>query len=302
MSVQRLQRHLYPYLFLLPFILLATLFFVVPAGATIWMAFTDLDASMSPDLVGLENFARLASDPYLLGIVGVTTLFTFFSLMLVLVLGLALAIGSQYMVRSRQAGVFYRTIWLIPSVMPSVVYVAFWKYVFDPSEAGLVNSFLVDVAGFATPISFVTRYALPIVVLATGIAGASGGMIIFSAAINAMPQDLFKAARIDGASDWSIITDLILPWLRWPIMYVTVSEAIGLMATYYFILLLTGGGPVFDSTTLALYSYRMAFGSLRYGYGAALSLIVVGISLVLTLIMLRLFDFDALLHSSRIDL
>jgi inositol-phosphate transport system permease protein len=301
MNVQRLQRHLYSYLFLLPFLLLATLFFVIPAGATIWMAFTDLDAGMAPNFIGLENFARLANDPYLLGIATVTILFTFFSLMLVLLLGLALAIGSQYLVRARQLGVLYRTFWLIPSIMPSVVYVAFWKYIFDPSEAGLVNGFLVNNAGFDTPISFVTRYALPIVVLATGIAGASGGMIIFSAAINAMPQDIFKAARIDGASDWSIITDLILPWLRWPIMYVTISEAIGLMATYYFIVLLTGGGPVFDSTTLALYSYRMAFGSLRYGYGAALSLIVVGISLVLTIILLRLFDFDTLMHSSRID-
>jgi len=126
-------------------------------------------------------------------------------------------------------------------------------------------------------------------------------MILFSAQINQISEDLYKAARVDGAGERSIIMDIIMPALRWPIMYITITSAIGLFSSYEFILLTTGGGPVYDTTPLSLYGYSVAFNKLQYGYGAAISLIVVIISLLLTLWLFKIFNFNKLIQPPRIE-
>lgn len=292
---------IYPYLFILPFALLVFVFFIIPALATIVMSFTDLNASMKPHFIGLSNFRKIISDYNLPQILWNTGLFAFLSLAISLLFAIIIAIATQYFLKGKISAVIYRVAWLIPSIIPAVVYVTFWKYVFDPTEGGFLNQLMLELGIASDPVSWFTKGAMAIVILATIVSTVSGGMILLSAAINAIPEDLYKAARVDGASEKSVIMKIILPTLKWPLMYITISDLIGFVSSYFFIMLLTDGGPMRDTTTLSLYAYQQAFTLKYYGYGAAVSLIVVLISLVLTMFFLRLFDFDQMIKSSRIE-
>ncbi|WP_256217652.1 carbohydrate ABC transporter permease [Paenibacillus sp. OV219] len=234
-------------------------------------------------------------------VLGNTAVFAVLSLSISLVFALIIAVATQYFLKGKISAVVYRVLWLIPSIMPSVVYVTFWKYLFDPTEDGLINRFLHSMGMISEPVSFFTKGAMAIVILATIVSSVSGGMILLSAAINSIPEDLYKAARVDGASEKSVITKIILPTLKWPLMYITISDLIGFVSSYFFILLLTDGGPMRDTTTLSLYAFQQAFQLKYYGYGAAVSLIVVFISFVLTMALIRLFDFDQMIKPSRIE-
>jgi inositol-phosphate transport system permease protein len=292
---------IYPYLFIMPFSILVFMFFLIPAIATIWMAFTDLNASMKPKFIGLNNFIRIFKDYNLPKIMMNTGVFAVISLAVALLFALIIAIATQYFLKGKISAVIYRVFWIIPSVIPGVVYVTFWKYLFAPTDGGFFNSLLLGLGFVNEPVSFFTKAAMAIVILATVLSTISGSMILLSAAINSIPEDLYQAARVDGASEKSVIMKIILPTLKWPLMYITISELIGFISSYFFIMLLTGGGPMRDTTTLSLYAYQQAFNLKYYGYGAAVSLIVVFISFVLTLWLIRLFDFDQLIKPSRID-
>ncbi|WP_130606102.1 carbohydrate ABC transporter permease [Cohnella abietis] len=296
-----LTKKLYPYFFIMPFAILVFIFFVLPAVATIVMSFTDLNASMKPKFIGLTNFTRIFNDYNLPLILWNTAIFAILSLLISLLFALIISIATQYFLKGKVSAVIYRVLWLIPSIIPAVVYVTFWKYVFDPTEEGFLNNIMHQLGIVSDPVSWFTKGAMAIVILATIVSTISGGMILLSAAINSIPEDLYKAARVDGASEKSVIFKIILPTLKWPLMYITISELIGFVSSYFFIMLLTNGGPMRDTTTLSLYAFQQAFNLKYYGYGAAVSLIVVFISFILTLFFLRLFDFNQMIKPSRIE-
>ena len=291
---------LYPYLFVLPFASLTIVFFVLPAIYTIIMAFTDMKESLELHFVGFENFIKIFKDPNLLTVLGNTVKFCGVALIFTLFLAAVMAISTQYFLKGKISGTFYRVVWLIPSVMPSVVYVAFWKWLFDPTWDGFLNK-IAKMAGANQPMAWFNNFSMEIVILATIVSSVSGSIILLSAAINSIPEDLYKAAQIDGASEMSVIRKIILPTLKWPLMYITISSAIGYIASYFFIMLLTKGGPLRHTTTISLYAYQQAFDMRQYGYGAAISLIVVAFALILTFTLIRLFDFDSMIQPSRIE-
>ncbi|WP_223812866.1 carbohydrate ABC transporter permease [Geobacillus sp. 47C-IIb] len=171
--------------------------------------------------------------------------------------------------------------------------------VFDPSEYGVLNS-LRSFFGMP-PIEWLSDYPMIAIILANGLIGASFGMIIFSSAIKSIPRDLFQAAQVDGASQWSIIKDIIIPAVRWPLMFVTLWQCLSLLTSYEYILLLTNGGPLFESEVLALYSYHKAFQNFEFGYGAAISLVLVLIALIFSLITWKTFGMKKMISSSRIE-
>ena len=144
------------------------------------------------------------------------------------------------------------------------------------------------------------------VMLANGFVGASFGMIIFTSAIEAIPKDLTTAAKVDGASAWQIIRDITMPMLRWPLLFVTSYQTLSLLVSFEYILLLTNGGPgLFTTEVWALTSYKRAlgtyFGSNQWGYGAAWGFVLVVIGAVLSILYLRVFQFDDLVQEPKID-
>ncbi len=155
--------------------------------------------------------------------------------------------------------------------------------------------------GTVDPVDLLTNAPVALIIISNGFIGASMGMIIFTSAIRGIPEHLFYAARVDGAGSLSIIRHITLPALKWPIGFITVYQTLSLMVSFEYILLLTKGGPFFDTTVYALYIYRRAFQSGQYAYGAALALFLIVIGVVVALLGWRFFDMKKLLQQPRIE-
>lgn len=296
-----LGKKLYPLWFMLPFIALVVTFFVLPCVLSVWMAFTDWNITFDPKMVGLKNFQRILKDPYFMKILGNTLLFVVISEILVEGLAIFIAILTQYFVKNKMSRYLYRTVWLSMNALPSLVYVIVMKGVFDGTDRGIMNQLLMSMGMITDPIPWFNDFALGLVICTTGFLYGTGGVILLSAAVNSIPEDYFKAARIDGASEMGIVRQIVLPLLRWTIMYQTVQGLISFFSGYMYIMLLTDGGPNRKTTTLALYAYQNAFVNAKYGYGAAITIIVLLISIVLVMILFKIFNFDEMVKPPRID-
>ena len=288
-------------IFLGPAIVLTILFFIVPVLIDIAVSFTDLSRSLRITKFTTEQYEKIfRGDRRLTEVIGLTFIYVFGTLAIFNVtFGLILALTTTAL--SKMSGGFFRGVWLLPRMSPSVLYILLWLWVISPTEIGLLNQVLMNVFGLDTPIDPLTSAPVVLIIIANGFIGASMGMIIFTAAIRGIPEHLFHAAAVDGAGAWAQVRFITLPALRWPISFVTIYQTLSLLVSFEYILLLTKGGPFYDTTVYALYIYRRAFESGQYGYGAALALFLIVIGVVVALLGWRFFDMERLLQRPRIE-
>ncbi len=287
-------------LFLGPAIALMALFLFAPIIVDVCLAFTDMDRTLKVSALTFENFERMFTrDTRLVSTLAVTAIFVLGTLCIFnTTFAVVLAVTTTSV--SPRLGAFFRAVWLLPRMSPSVVYALLWLWVLDPNQRGLLNQIVVNVLGYP-PVDLRTNHPLFVIIVANGFIGASLGMIIFTSAIRSIPDHLFYAARVDGAGWFSILRHVTLPALRWPISYMTIHQTLSLLVSFEYILLITNGGPFYDTTVFALYSYRRAFESGQYAYGAALSLVLVVLGMVAALALWRLMDMNRMLQPSRIE-
>jgi inositol-phosphate transport system permease protein len=193
----------------------------------------------------------------------------------------------------------FRAIWLLPRLTPQVVYSLLWLWFMDPTKYGLLNT----IRGWfgLSPLDLISWSPWMVIVIVNGLIGASLGMVIFSSAIKSVPEDYTRAARVDGASSLGIIRHIILPLIRWPVTFVLVYQTLALLTSYEYILLVTGGGPFYDSTVYALYVFKRAIESGDYGYGAALAFILVIVGAVAALFYWRFLNFEQMIMQPKIE-
>ncbi len=287
-------------IFLGPAIVLTFLFFIVPVVIDIFVSFTDLNRSLQYSGFTLEQYQKaFAGDRRLTQVITTTLIYVFGTLAIFNVtFGLILAFLTTGI--SRVSGNFFRGVWLLPRMSPSVLYILLWLWVVDPSSVGLLNQILLHL-GFTEPVDLKTTAPLALILVSNGFIGASMGMIIFTSAIRGIPEHLFHAAKVDGAGVFATTWFVTLPALRWPISFVTIYQTLSLLVSFEYILLLTQGGPFYDTTVYALYIYRRSFESGQYAYGAALALVLITIGAVLALLGWRFFDMRQLLQRPRIE-
>lgn len=249
------------------------------------------------------NFERMLSSPDMLRILINTLLYV--ALVLVLfntTYAMFLAISTHYMA-DRPAG-FFRSIWLLPRITPPVIYVLMWKWL--AWDSGFISMFLGQFG--VPPKNYLLDSALNawvFVILINGLVGASMGMLVFSSALKAIPKSQFYASEVDGANRGQQIRHIILPQMRWPILFVTCYQTLSLLASFDLILLATDGGPGGSTEVWSLAAYHAAlnnyFGNLEYGYGSAMALVLVIIGIILALIYLRVFNYDTLVSKPLIE-
>jgi inositol-phosphate transport system permease protein len=286
-------------LFLGPATALLVVFFIAPVIIDIGLAFSDMGRNLRVSEFTTENVTRVVSgDRRLLSVMTTTFLYVVFTLSIFNVgYGLLLALATTAL--PQRTGAFFRAVWLLPRMSPSVVYALLWTWVVAPTEFGLLNQVLT---GLGLPVFDMKSDApMVLIVLANGFIGASFGLIIFTSAIRSVPEHLFHAARVDGAGELSIIRHVTLPAIRWQLSFVTLYQALSLLVSFEYIWLITDGGPFYDTTVWALYVYKRAFNNGQYAYGAALSLGLVIIGIAVALVLWRFFDMRALLQKPRIE-
>lgn len=286
-------------IFLGPASVLLLLFFVLPVIVDVAIAFTDMGRNLEVTRFTTENVARMFGGDRRLAQVLTNTLIYVLCTLAIFNVGYGLLLALVTTALPERSGAFFRSVWLLPRMSPSVVYALLWTWVVAPTEYGLLNQ--IGAALGLPPLDPRSDAPMLVVILANGFIGASFGMIIFTSAIRSIPLHLFHAARVDGANGLQVIRHVTLPQIRWHLSFVTLYQALSLLVSFEYIWLITDGGPFYDTTVWALYVYQRAFVSGQYAYGAALALALVLVGIVVALLLWRFFDMRALLQRPRIE-
>ena len=269
-----IKRNLQAYGFLTPFLVLVSLLYILPAILTVVMAFTDLDSAFIWEFAGLKNFRKIFRDPNTIIIIRNTVLYVAITIGITICLQLFLATMTTYFIRDEKKGNFFKALMMIPMITPTVVYSVLWIWLLDASENGVVNQLLNRFTGLG-PVNWIAEYPFQVVIFAQVLTSVAYGMTIYSSAIKSIPENQFRAAREDGAGEWEIFKQIIIPNLKPHISFIILWESLGLLTNYTSILLITDGGPGIQTEVWALSAYHKAFGNQDYGYGAAISLLLI---------------------------
>lgn len=295
--------------FLAPVAVLVVLFFIIPALLVIYISLTDLStANFTSDVgqmtfIGLKNYETLFKDPFAKKIFFNTVFYVLVTLSLFNVGG-ALAVALLTAHINRRAGFFFRALWLLPRITTSTVYILMWERMVADPPFGILNQ-LFDVAGYET-MSLASEHVWTFVILVNGIIGISFGMIIFTSAIESISKDIMNASLVDGSTAIQRIRYIILPLLRWPLLFVLSYQTLSLLTSYEEILLFTNGGPgVYQTEVWALTAFHRAlsnyFGNAQWGYGSAFAVVLVIVGIVLAVVYLRIFRFRELVSEPKIE-
>ncbi len=288
-----------PLLYLAPAIALLAVFFLAPIVVNTVIAFTDMGANLRVGEFTFKNFERIVQRDARLPVVLLTTLIYVTATLFIFNVGLGALLAMTSTAIPDRLGNFFRGLWLLPRMSPAVLYGILWIWIADPSSSGLLNQ-VTGTFGLP-PVNLRNDFPLFLVILANGVVGASFAMVILTSSIRAIPLHLANAARVDGAGEWGVLRHVVAPALSQPIRFVTIYQALSLMTTYEYILLITGGGPVYDSTPYALYIYRRAFESGAYAYGAALALGLMVIGIAFTLLQWRITNMRSTFAAPKIE-
>jgi ABC-type sugar transport system permease subunit len=275
------------YLFILPAFLLYVVFMIYPFLYSIYLSFTDWNgATPVKDFVGLENYRNLFDDELLWTALKHNLIWVVIGTIGPMVIGLLLAV---LLWRQPRGFTLFRTIYFMPQVLSPVVIAIVWGWIYNPIF-GLLNQAL-DRVGLES----VSRgwlgdpdVALYAVLIAAIWAETGFVFVVFLAGLQNVSKDLLEAATLDGANAWRRFKDVTVPQLSNVINVVTALLLIGGFSVFDIIFVMTAGGPANSTEVIATYTYTEAFTQNRIGYSQTLSLIMTVISLVASVVFLRL--------------
>lgn len=282
MSNLRKRESIEGYLFVAPLLVGLIVFTAGPMLASLAISFCKYDIFSAPKFIGLGNYRELFRDPLFWQSLKVTAIYSFVSVPLGLTLGLAVAILMNQKIRGIA---IFRTIYYLPAVVSGVAVALLWIWIFDPSY-GLGN--VVLRAFGLPPIAWLsdTRTALPSLILMS-LWGVGGGMVIYLAGLQSVPQHLYEAASLDGANVVQKFRHVTIPMLTPVIFYNLIMGIIGSFQVFTQAFVMTNGGPVNSTLFYVLYLFRQAFNYFHMGYASAMAWVLFVIILVLTMLVFK---------------
>ena len=275
---------LYGYLFVAPAVLGFLIWIAGPMLFSAWVSLTTWDLLSPPVFVGLSNYQALFKDPLFWQSLKVTAIYTLISVPLFQALAFAVALLIN--VRVRGIAIF-RTIYYLPSIVPVVANAMLWAWVFN-SDFGLLNAALRAVGLPKILWLQDPAFALP-ALITMSLWGVGGAMLIYLAGLQGVPQQLYEAAEIDGASLWRRFVHVTLPMMSPVLFFNFLMGLIGALQTFTQGYIMTNGGPQNATLFYALYLYRRAFTDFRMGYASALAWVLFAIVLAISILVFRSF-------------
>ena len=283
-------RRLVTALFLGPAVVYLLLFYGYPVVQNVVMGFQQYTISTfftgEAPWVGLDNYREVLSSPLFRTALLNTALFTVGSIAGQFVLGLGLALFFRR--RFPLSGVL-RSLILLPWLIPLIVASAVWKWLLD-TDAGALNRFLVGSGLVDTGVPWLTSTSLALVaVIGVNVwIGIPFNTVILHGGLQNIPEELYEAGALDGATRWRAFRHITWPMLRPVVSVVLVLGVVYTLKVLDIILGLTGGGPANATQTLATQSYQLSFTTFDFGQGAAVSNVLIVVSLVFAAVYLRL--------------
>lgn len=281
-----------PYFFIAPAIILLLMFSIFPILIALVISFTDMSLAGLADFsrinfLGIENYQNILQDRVFLQSITNTLFYVVFGVPLVILFSLTIAILIN-MGLSKYFS-FMRVVFYSPSITNIVAVAIVWAFLFNPSESiGLINQVLGTVGigpiGWLTSTEF-SKISLIILAVWRGI---GINMLIFSAALQNIPRTMYEAAELDGATRWEQIWYITIPQLKFSTFFVTITTIIGWLQFFEEPFVMTDGGPLNSTTSVALFIYRNGFQNNQFGYAAAGSLLLFIVIILATMLQLRL--------------
>lgn len=270
------------------FVLPTLLFFAVfKYGPMVWaieLSFNAYDMVSAPRFVGLDNYRALAADPIFRETLINTFVYIAGSTLLTTVIALALALAINTGIPGAR---YCMTAMFLTNLMPIIAVCLVWRFLLHPY--GLVNQILQPL-GFGR-IDWLTSSttAMPAIIMVTVWRFAPYFMVIFLAALLALPEDYYEAAELDGAGAIRRFIHITLPLLMPTIFFVVVVSALLCARIFLMPYLITGGGPGNATRVLSMLIYETGFSYLKMGQAAAISVVLFTIMMVFTALQIRLF-------------
>ena len=232
------------------------------------------------DWVGFDNFVNVLTDGLFWKSLWNTAIYSFFSILFRVVLGLALALLlSSKLVKCKDTlrGLFY-----MPTITPLVAVSFVWMWMFDP-QFGMIDKITgLDISWLND-----SRYAMPAVIIMTIWKDFGYATVLYLAGIMALPRDVYEAAQIDGANWWQTFRSITLPLLKPPTVLIVITALISYLQAYVQILVMTKGGPGTDTYTISYLIYDQAFQKYNFGTASAMSVILFVLTGILTILMFK---------------
>jgi ABC-type sugar transport system permease subunit len=267
---------------------LFSVFFVFPLAYALYMSVFNYGLDGPDEFVGLGNYTWLLKDPYLHKALWNTLRYTLVVVPVQMALGLSLALIVNQSIPGQK---FFRSAFYFPSVTSSAAVTMIALFVLSPGDAGLLNRMLGFV-GLPQPNWFGdSSTALPAIMGLNAWTTAGTMMLFYLAALQAIPNDLYEASSLDGASSWKAFWKITFPMLRSGHYFVAMVSIIGCMKVFdqAFIVSNGTGGPNYSTMTIVLYIYRVAFNDVSFGYASAIGVALFALLFSLTIVQKRFF-------------
>lgn len=273
-------------LFILPALTIFLMYMLIPIPLSAFYSLFQWDGITDMVFIGLKNWRELLNDSIFLNSVLNNFNLVFLSIITQIPIALLLAI---FIYKKSRINNLLRTVYFLPQLFSSVAISVLWRYLYDPFF-GLINEVLVKTGIIDMPIDFLGSEVLALYATSLAISWRfiPFYMILFIAAINGIPNELYEAARVDGANKFQTFFLITLPMLRSTIINAIVLVLVGSLKYFDIVYVLTEGGPNHASELMATYMYKMSFTRLKMGYGSAVAFALFLIAFSLSLLFLNL--------------
>lgn len=275
-------------LFISPYLIHLVVFFLYPVGFSLYLVFHRWDLMTDPEYVGLRNFTYLMSDHLFWQALTNTLYFLVIHIPLQIIVALALAIVLAKPLKGR---VFFRATFFLPVVISGAAVTILWQRLYS-TEVGLINYVLSLVGIDAVPWLTDPGIAMPAIAIMATWKNLGLYVVFFLAGILAIPQTVYEAAKMEGASSWHEFRYITLPLLKPTMFLVVVMSTLGGFNLFIEPYVMTGGGPLGSTMSVVLYMYKQAFSFQHMGYAATLGFTLALIIMVCVFIQKKYLDSE----------
>jgi multiple sugar transport system permease protein len=270
-------------LFIAPAMLGFLVFLLWPTLRGIWLSFTRFNLLTPAEWVGLDNYRRMVNDPIFWDSLKVTVEYVFINIGVQTVSALAIAVLLQ---RLTQSAVL-RGIVLTPYLMSNVVAGIVWLWMLD-TQLGIGNEIIAGLGFDRIPFLADETWAIPTIALINVWRHVGYTALLLFAGLQAIPGDMYEAAKVDGASEWRMFWRITMPLLRPVLAVVLIMTVIGSFQVFDTVAVTTNGGPANATNVLQFYIYGSAFGRFQFGYASAMSVALLVVLSVITFVQYRI--------------
>jgi multiple sugar transport system permease protein len=287
-TLLRMRRDWSAYLFLAPGLIVFSVFTVAALIFAFYLTFHEWSAIQPyKPYVGLDNYRAMIHDKDYRQSVVNTVYYTGGAVPLSMLVGFLVALLLNLPIRFRGT---FRTLYYLPVVTPLVAASILWKWLYN-GDYGLFNYYLLKSHLIDQPLLWLSseNLAMPSVILMTVWMSSGFSMIVYLAGLQSIPDELYEAAKIDGAGPIARLRHITIPMLRPTTLFLLVIGIIGSFQVFTQIFIMTNGGPVDKTTTMVFFIYEAAFKFYEFGYASTLAFGLFALLFVVTLVQLRLY-------------